>query len=158
MKQFRYDVDNEGRLVQGVWAENGSDELKHGRDDDTYWITDKRQRIGHWRLDEDGDPVEYTPEEDAEQKALFEIKARQQYGPDLIAKISLKITSENVTLTERLALNPLISAVTILLQAGSFQDALAAINAQDTTALSDEAVNVLLYADEIIQDAVDTYY
>jgi hypothetical protein len=122
---------------------------------DFYWSEDKSIQRGRWALDENDVPQKY---QDAEEQALIAIRARQKYGPDLIAKISLKITNENVLLAERLALNPLISTVTVLLQAGSFQDALSAINAQSTAELSEAAINVLLYADEIIQDAVDNYY
>lgn len=164
MKQFRYNVAGDGQLVQGQWVELGNDKngkpnpLRSGRDDDLFWVTEKRHRVGSWALDENDTPYERKPQQDAEEQALIAIEARQQYAPRLIAKISLKITTENVLLAERLTLNPLISSVTVLLQAGSFQDALAAINAQSTAGLSEAAINVLLYADEIIQDAVDNYY
>ena len=106
----------------------------------------------------DGEFVEYEDPAQAEAEALAAIMARQAAAPLIVAKISLKITSEAVTLAERVTLGPLITQITALLQAGSFADAQVVINAYSTDGLSDEAMAVLVFADGLLDDAVAEYY
>ena len=106
----------------------------------------------------DGEFVEYDDPAQAEAEALAAIMARQAAAPLLIAKIAHKITSEAVTLAERVTLGPLITQITALLQAGSFADAQTVINAFDASGLSEAAFNVLQYADSELDDAIEEYY
>lgn len=115
---------------------------------------DRKKR---WKQ-ENGTFVEYADPDQAEALELGAIMRRQAAAPMVIAKISLKITAEAVTLAERIALSPLVTSITTLLQSGSFYDAWTTINAFPTTGLSQEALNVLVYADSLLDDAISEHY
>lgn len=161
MRQFRYAVAAGSRLINGQWVELGTDEngdpnpLRSGRENDAFWVTEKRHRIGFWKLDENNNPVEAdAPAPPPE--ALAEIRIAR--APNIIARISVHM-DENVSDELQLAYAQLITAVGQFISFGSYQRAKTLVDAEIAGGLAPPSVSAALsFVSDLLAAEIEAYY
>ena len=84
-----------------------------------------------WYLDEDGQPQEYTPEQDALASARIETQKRAKAGGELNIEINARLRALALNSADSLAVLTIAAPIQAMIAAGSFATALSTLQAAE---------------------------